>query len=497
MTGVLNSPIPFFVAIIPLIAVFPILLSDKKPNLREGFSILASLLTFFGVVYIFTFIRNGYLLEFKLLDIIPGISLKFKVDHLGVFFALMASFLWFVTTFYSIGYMRGNNEKKQTRFFCFFAISMFSAIGAAFSGNLFTLYLFYELITFATYPLVAHKETKEAIQGARRYLSYLLITSVLFFLPALIYVYTVAGTLEFTIGGLLGNISGVDKTVLGIMLLLFVFGSAKAAVMPVHLWLPSAMVAPTPVSALLHAVAVVKTGVFVIIRVFIHIYGVDFLKSIFMANIVTIFAAFTIIVASMVALRQDNIKARLAYSTISQLSYIVLAISLLSSQAIVGSVMHIVAHGFAKITLFFWAGAIYVASHKTKVSELDGIAKHMPFSMAAFTIGAISMIGFPPMGGFISKWFIANGAVDAGQNWILIILVASALLNASYFVPIFIKGYFGEEEKDSDGKNVSHCHEANMFMLVPLVLTAILTVALFFYPDIFLSLARAVAGLGG
>lgn len=496
MTMVINSPIPFFVTIIPLIATIPIFLTDKKPNLRESFSILASLITFLGVFYIFSFIKNGYLIEFKLFDIIPGISLKFKVDSLGLFFALMASFLWFLTTFYSIGYMRGNNEKKQTRFFVFFAISMFSAIGAAFSGNLFTLYLFYELITFATYPLVAHKETKEAIQGARRYLSYLLITSVLFFLPALIYVYTVAGTLEFTVGGLLSSVSSTDKGVLGVMLLLFVFGSAKAAVMPVHLWLPSAMVAPTPVSALLHAVAVVKTGVFVIIRIFIHIYGVEFLKSIFMTNIVTIFAAFTIIVASMVALRQDNIKARLAYSTISQLSYIVLAISLLSNQAIIGSVMHIVTHGFAKITLFFWAGAVYVANHKTKVSELDGIAKYMPFSMAAFTVGAISMIGFPPMGGFISKWFIANGAVSANQSWVLAILVVSALLNAGYFVPIFIRAYFGKEKDEGDG-NTDHKHEANLFMVIPLVITAIFTIFLFFYPYIFLNLAKIVAGSGG
>jgi multicomponent Na+:H+ antiporter subunit D len=263
----------------------------------------------------------------------------------------------------------------------------------------------------------------------------------MFFLPALIYIYTTTGNLDFTLGGVLNSANDIDKSVLGIMLLFFVFGSAKAAVMPFHLWLPSAMVAPTPVSALLHAVAVVKTGVFVIVRVFVYIYGIDFLKGISTSNLVTIFAAFTIIVASMVALRQDNIKARLAYSTISQLSYIVLSVSLLSITGAIGAIMHIVAHGFAKITLFFWAGAVYVANHKTKVSELNGIAKYMPYSMAAFTVGALSMIGFPPMAGLISKWFIANGAVEGGKAWVIGILVISALLNAGYFVPIFINAY--------------------------------------------------------
>ncbi|MGA1862610.1 monovalent cation/H+ antiporter subunit D family protein [Deferribacter thermophilus] len=493
MTEVVNSSIPLIAVIIPLFITLPILLTKNNPNIRDFFSVAGAFTTFLVVFNIYLKVKNGEILEFQLIEFIPGLVLKFKVDAFGVFFALMASFLWFVTTFYSIGYMRGNKEKNQTRFFVFFAISMFAAISAAFSGNLITLYLFYEILTFATYPLVAHKQTKEAIQGARRYLSYLLLTSVMFFLPALIYIYTTIGNLDFTLGGALNSTNNVDKSVLGIMLLLFVFGSAKAAVMPFHLWLPSAMVAPTPVSALLHAVAVVKTGVFVIVRVFVYIYGIDFLKDVFTTNLVTIFAAFTIIVASMVALRQDNIKARLAYSTISQLSYIVLSVSLLSITGAIGAIMHIVAHGFAKITLFFWAGAVYVANHKTKVSELNGIAKYMPYSMAAFTVGALSMIGFPPMAGLISKWFIANGAVEAGKAWVIGILVISALLNAGYFVPIFINAYL----KPAQNAHEEHLHEAPLIMLLPIIVTSILTFAIFIYPDMFLNLAKIALGIGG
>lgn len=490
MIDKISSSLPIYAVLVSLIAIIPIILNDKRPNLREFFSILAAVIKFLIIINIYLLVKDGKVIEYQLVEFLPGLAIKFKVDTLGIFFALMASFLWILTTFYSIGYMRDGEEKNQTRFYAFFALSMSAAVGAAFSGNLLTLYIFYEIITFSTYPLVAHKQTKEAIEGAHRYLAYLLITSVLFFMPAMIYVYIKTGSLEFSSLGLFANYSG-GKLVITSVLLMFVFGSAKAAVMPFHLWLPSAMVAPTPVSALLHAVAVVKTGVFVVIRVFIHIFGVDFLKSFSYSEVVSFLAAFTIIIASMVALRQDNIKSRLAYSTISQLSYIVLAVSLLSDKAVVGSIMHIVAHGFAKITLFFWAGAIYVASHKTKVSELDGIAKSMPFTMFAFTIGAISMIGFPPMGGFVSKWYIANGAVESGNLWVLIVLLISALLNAGYFVPIFIRAYFNKAEEDE------HHKEASPFMVVPMLLTAILTIALFFYPDIFLQLAVNTVALPG
>ncbi|MCX8083916.1 MAG: monovalent cation/H+ antiporter subunit D family protein [Calditerrivibrio sp.] len=494
------SPLPIYAILVSSLAVIPIVLSDKHVNVRESFTIFAAFTKFFIVLSIYFMVRDGKIIEYKIIEFLPGLSIKLTVDSFGVFFALMASFLWIVTSFYSIGYMRGGHEKKQTRFYAFFAISMSAAIGAAFSGNLLTLYIFYEIITFATYPLVAHKETEEAIQGARRYLSYLLLTSVLFFLPALVYLYITTGSLDFSLNGVFKNTHQVDKGVVTVLLILFVFGSAKAAVMPFHLWLPSAMVAPTPVSALLHAVAVVKTGVFVIVRVFVYIFGVELLKAHSYSYIVSGLAAFTILVGSMVALRQDNIKARLAYSTVSQLSYIVLAVSLLSPKAIVGSIMHIVAHGFGKITLFFWAGAVYVAAHKTKVSELSGIAKKMPFTMAAFTIGALSMIGFPPFGGFISKWFIANGAVESHNYWVIGVLVASALLNASYFVPIFIKAYLEtpvKEEHHDHNHGVDH-GEASMFMVVPMLITAAITITLFFYPDIFLALAeKAIAFPGG
>jgi multicomponent Na+:H+ antiporter subunit D len=483
---------------IPILIIVPIMLFRKSSNLRETFSISGSLFTFLSVCYLYTLIKDGKIIECTILEFLPGLSLKLKVDSFGILFALMSSFLWFLTTFYSTGYMRGAHEKKQTRFFIFFTLSMFATLGAAFSGNLVTLYVFYEMLTFFTYPLVAHKQTKEAIQGARRYLSFLLITSIMFLLPAIIYIYSATGQLEFVHGGIIHNTNISSKTMMGIMLLFFVFGSAKAAIMPFHLWLPSAMIAPTPVSALLHAVAVVKTGVFVIIRVFVYIYGTNFLKEISSTNLITIIASFTIIAASMVALRQNNIKAILAYSTISQLSYIVLAVSLLNASGTMGAIIHIIAHGFGKITLFFWAGAVYIAAHKTKVSELNGIAKSMPFSMAAFTIGALSMIGFPPMGGLISKWFIANGAIKADKVWVLVILIISALLNASYFVPIFIKAYFGKTDAPEASKPVpTRINEAPMLMTIPLLVTSCITIVLFFYPEPLIRLAKVVAIGGG
>ncbi len=509
---VVHSAMPVYAISVSLVAVILIAVSGKKPNLREFWTIAAAVIKFSLVLSMLPIILEGKNIEFFLLTILPGLDVKFKVDALGIFFALTASFLWIVTSFYSIGYVRSLKEHAQTRYFAFFAVALSATIGVAFSANLFTTFIFYEIITLSTFPLVAHKGTSEALKGARKYLIYLLGTSIAFQLFAVFLTYSASGTLEFSNLGIFNNIKGegVSDAFIIVTFVLFMAGITKAAMMPLHSWLPAAMVAPTPVSALLHAVAVVKTGVFVVIRVVLHIFGVNILAQLNLGTALAYFASFTIIVASVIALRQDNLKKRLAYSTISQLSYVILGVALLTPSGIIGSVMHIVLHAFGKITLFFCAGAIYVAAHKTKISELDGIGKRMPFTMTAFTLAVISMIGLPPMGGFLSKWFLTIGAYEAGQIPIIIVLAVSSVLNACYFLPIVYAAFLKEPNPGDYNSNpkpgvnpsaklrqgfakVSQIREAPILMVASLMLTAIGAMLLFFAPSIFLELAKMIA----
>jgi multicomponent Na+:H+ antiporter subunit D len=488
---IIQSAAPLYAVLVSLLAVVLIGVSGRNPNLRESWTIIAALIKFSIVVSMLPKILDGTIIEYTAFSVMPGLDIAFRVDPLAMFFALTASLLWIVTAFYCIGYMRAGKEKNQTRFYMCFAVALSAAMGIAFSANLFTLFVFYEMLSLCTYPLVAHKQTPEAIKGARRYLFYLLGTSIAFQLAAIFLTYHFAGTLEFAVGGILAGTA--PNGVITLIFVLFIAGIAKAGIMPLHIWLPSAMVAPTPVSALLHAVAVVKAGVYTVIKVVLFVFGVDLLKELGLGVVLAYVAAFTIIVASIVALRQDNLKMRLAYSTVSQLSYIVMAVALLTPSAVISSLMGVMIHAFGKITLFFVAGAIYIAAHKTKVSELDGIGKQMPFTMVAFTIGALSMIGVPPAAGFISKWYLAMGAIEANQLAIIVVLMLSTLLNACYFLPIVYQAFFkpvplGESDK---------MHEAPAFMVVPLCLTAIGTLVLFLWPELLFNLARlVVASIG-
>jgi multicomponent Na+:H+ antiporter subunit D len=414
----------------------------------------------------------------------PGIALAFRVEPLGMLFALVASGLWIVNSLYSIGYMRGNRESNQTRYYVCFALALASTMGIAFAANLFTLFVFYEALTLVTYPLVTHHGTQEAVRAGRLYLAMLVGTSIAFLLVAIVWTWYLAGTVEFTPGGILGN--EASNAVVGLLLALYVFGIGKAAVMPVHRWLPAAMVAPTPVSALLHAVAVVKAGAFAVVKVVVYVFGVDAIAGLKSVDWLPFFAGFTIIAASIVALRSDNLKRRLAYSTVSQLSYVVLAAALLTPLSVVGAALHIATHALGKITLFFCAGAIYTAAHKTEVSQLAGIGRRMPWTMAAFTVGALSLIGVPPTAGFVSKWFIISGALQAGHHLAVAVFIASTLLNAAYFLPIVHAAFFrrGADEAQA-GRG-----EAPWPMVVALTVTAGATIVLFFAADLPLALAR-------
>jgi multicomponent Na+:H+ antiporter subunit D len=421
---------------------------------------------------------------------IDGLAIQFTLEPLGILFALVASLLWIVTSVYSIGYMRSNDENSQTRYYAFFALAIATALGIAFAGNMFTLFTFYELLTIVTYPLVTHHGTDEARRAGRTYLGILFGTSIGFQLFAIVWTWVAAGTLDFRQGGILeGHVGGVALIVL---LLLYVYGIGKAAVMPLHRWLPAAMVAPTPVSALLHAVAVVKAGVFTVLKVIIYIFGIDLLARTSGSGVLVWIAGATIIIASLVALKQDNLKRLLAYSTVSQLSYVILGAAILAPISMAGAIIHIAAHAFGKITLFFVAGAIYTSGHKTLVSELDGIGRLMPWTMAAFAIGSLSMIGLPPTFGFISKWYILQGALETEQLIPVAVIALSTLLNAAYFLPIVYRAYF----KAPAAGSAKH-GEAPLPMLAALLATAAATILLFFMPGIPGILAFMAAGLGG
>ncbi len=475
--------------LLPLVGAIGIALAGRiNDNLREGVTLTTAGLLAVSVWSILPYVLDGGRPGLVIGEVVPGIELAFRIEPLGMLFAALASMLWIVNSIYSIGYMRGNNEKHQTRFYTFFAISLFAAMGIAFAGNLFTLFLFYEVLTLSTYPLVAHKGDRDTIRSARVYLGILLTTSIGLFLPAVVWTYMAAGTGDFVPGGILeGKLAG---PAVGLLLFLFVFGIGKAAVMPVHRWLPAAMVAPTPVSALLHAVAVVKAGVFTITKLILYVFGVDFLFSEDSSAFMFYAAAFTIVAGSLVALRQTNLKRMLAYSTIAQLSYVVMAAAILKPLAEIGAAIHIVAHAFGKITLFFAAGAIYVASKKTELPQLKGIGRRMPWTMTAFTIGALSMIGVPPTGGFVSKWYILAGAFEADNYVALATIILSTALNAAYFLPIVYMAWFMKEDAP-----VARDHgEAPFAAVLALTITAALTILFFFFNAPALDLERQLTG---
>ncbi len=480
-----DSYLPLGAVLVSLLAAIPILASSRRPNLREGWTLLAAACKLGLVLTMLPGILAGGSYACTIAEVIPGVPIALRVDAMGIYFALIASTLWLFTSIYSIGYMRALEEHDQTRYFASFAVAISATIGVAFSANLFTLYLFYEILSLSTYPLVTHEQTPEARSSGRRYLTYILGTSVAFALPAMLVTYLQAGTLDFTAGGILAG--HASPALVAGLLVLFVAGFAKAGIMPFHAWLPAAMVAPTPVSSFLHGVAVVKVGVFSLLRVIFDIFGVDLLRSLDLGTVLAYFVCITILAASLVALTQDSLKRLLAYSTIGQLSYMILGAALLTEAGMTGGLLHLGMHAFGKITLFFCAGAIYVASGKKYLSQMDGLGRRMPITYGAFLLGALSIIGMPPLGGFISKWNLAIGSLAAGQWPILVVLLVSSLLNAAYFLPVVYRGFFATPKEEGGASGIA---EAPLFCLIPLCLTALASLGLFFYPDLFLSLVR-------
>lgn len=476
-----ESMLPLYALLASFAAIPFILLSGRKPNLRESFTILAAVVKFSIVLMILPATLEGRVAVVQLLEIADGISLTLKADMAGVFFALIASGLWIFTSFYSIGYMRGHDEKKQTRYFASFAFALTSTIGVAFSGNLFTFIIFYELLTLSTYPLVIHSENDEAIKAGRKYLIYTLPAGLLL-IAAAVMIYNETGSLDFAAGGILADAAFSGGEIKTLFVLLITGTGVKAGIMPFHSWLPSAMAAPTPVSALLHAVAVVKSGVFGVLRMTGYIIGPELMAEHGLHILLAIFSGATVILASIMALRQDNLKRRLAYSTIGHLSYIVFGFALLTPAALLGGVLHIMSHATMKITLFFTAGAIMVNLHRKNISQLDGIGRVMPFSMAAFTIGSMGLAGIPPVNGFLSKFYLGLGGAQTGELIPVALYAFSGLLNAAYFFPIVHRAFFKK------GSGLENHTEASPFMVVPLFSTAVLSVLFGIYPDLFFNM---------
>lgn len=479
--------------LIPFIGALLVMASGKYPNLREAVTLITATILFSIVLAITDYTFQGVELRLDVAEIFPGLGISFVVEPLGVLFALVASFLWIITSIYAIGYMRGHNEENQTRFFFCFALAISSVMAICFSGNLLTLFIFYEVLTLSTYPLVTHAGNDAAKQGGRVYLGILLSTSIAFFLFAVLGTYSLTGTLDFKAGGIFDD--SHNKIILSVLLVLFCYGIGKAAIMPFHRWLPAAMVAPTPVSALLHAVAVVKAGVFCILKVVIYIFGLDELKDLATTDIMLYIGAATILLSSCIAMTKDNLKARLAYSTISQLSYIVVGALLASSIASAGAALHIATHAVGKITLFFCAGAIMVACHKKNISDMGGLGRQMPITMTAFFIGAISIIGLPPMAGTWSKWYLVIGALEADKLFIVATLMISSLLNIAYLLPIPIKAFFHTQSGESKPWTWAETKEAPLLMLIALSTTSVCCLALFFYPQPLIDLINLIPGV--
>lgn len=471
---------PFLAVGVSFLAAVLIAFSRKYPNLRETWSAIASIIKFGIILSMVPEVLDGNYYEWTLCQITDTVGLTLRTDPAGMIFAVLASMLWVPMNFYSIGYMRCNNEKEQTGYFAAFAICMSSVMGIAMAANLLTFFMFYELLTLASYPLVLHKRNEEALMASRKYLIYTLISGQLF-LAGIVAVYCISGTMDFTAGGFLTTEMAPRWVLQAIFVLMILAGSVKAAVMPLHGWLPAAMIAPTPVSALLHAVAVVKTGVFCVLRVIGFVFGPKLLAEIGTVDALAWAAAASILISSLIALRQDHLKRRLAFSTIGQLSYIVLGAALLSPLSIKGAYLHLVAHAVMKITLFMCAGLIIARTHRNNISELYGIGKKLPVTMACFTIASLGIAGMPFLVGFISKWNLALGALQAGKPLYVLVWVASALLAAGYLIPVCQMAYL----KKDPHEDIREYGEISYRMLIPICITTAMAVILGIMPDIY------------
>ncbi|MDQ4106381.1 MAG: monovalent cation/H+ antiporter subunit D family protein [Actinomycetota bacterium] len=474
----LSASLPLLVILssaLPSLLIF--VLSEKHATLRTGLYLGGEVVK---LVLVFAMLYGIYLGESyeTRIPLLPGIDFLLRPNALSMLFLVLSAVLWLLTTLYSIGYLR--DDPHRGRFYGFFGLCVTATAGIALAGNLFTFFIFYEMLTLATYPLVVHRDTPEAITAGRKYLAYTLSGGQVL-LAGIVGLHVVAGPIEFAAEGALTGAEAGTGVLVVIFALLIAGLGVKTALVPLHSWLPAAMIAPTPVSALLHGVAVVKAGAFGILRVVYEVYGVELCDELGMMFPLALVASFTIIYGSIKALVQDELKRLLAYSTVSQVSYIVLGAALLGFLDTVGGVAHLAHQGIMKVTLFFCAGVISETLGLHNVKEMGGVARRMPWTMVAFSLAALGMIGLPPMAGFVSKWFLGVGAVETGQSWAVAVLVASTLLNAAYFLPVIYTAYFKAPEEEWSEKRPGTRFEADWLLLFPTLTLAalVLLVGLF------------------
>jgi multicomponent Na+:H+ antiporter subunit D len=469
-----TSYLPLLILISSLVpGILILLLREEQVALRTFLNIFGAVAKVGLIAWVFAGYLRGeeYTFFFSLaLDL----TFSLRVDQLGLLFATLSSVLWLVTTLYAIGYLEGGPHRR--RFFAFFSLCVTASTGIALSGNVLTFFIFYEFLTLSTYPLVVHRGTDNAVEAGRTYLWYTIGGGTVLFL-GVVGLFVLAGPIYFGQTEIIANLISVYPTQLTILFFILLTGLAvKAAIFPLHGWLPVSMVAPAPVSALLHAVAVVKAGAFGIVRLVYDVYGIGVAEQMNYLNVLAVFAAFTIIYGSIRALFQDDFKKRLAYSTVSQLSYIALGVAIVGVLSSTGAIVHLVHQGIMKITMFFAAGNVAETYGYKKISQLNGIGRRMPLTMGAFTIAAFGMIGLPPVAGFISKWYLGLGAVEAGSYWVILVLLASSALNAAYFLPIVYRAWFCEPEYEVSRLRSSRL-ETQALLLIPVVVTGILSLA--------------------
>ena len=448
-------------------------LSEESHRLRTWLNLLGAgvKLILVGALLQGIYHGQGYSLE---LDFLPGIPLALGADANSVLFVTLSTFLWFWTTLYAVGYLE--DSPHRSRFFGFFSLCVTATTGIALAANLVTFLVFYELLTVSTYPLVVHRGTPEAMRGGRIYLAYTLGGGVVLLL-AVAWLHQLAGPVMFRERGVIEGLVAAHRGELRVLFLLFMLGiGVKAALVPLHGWLPKAMVAPAPVSSLLHAVAVVKAGAFGIVRIVYDVYGVETAARLGVLAPLAFVAGATILYGSVVALFQDELKKRLAYSTVSQVSYIVLGAAILGPLATIGGLVHLVHQGIMKITLFFGAGNYAETLGVHRVSELNGVGRRMPLTTAAFTIAALGMIGVPPLAGYITKWYLKKGAITAGAEWVVLVLALSSLLNAAYFLPILYRAWFKDPPAHWPHEHCFGRLETHWMLLAAPLVTAALVV---------------------
>lgn len=460
-------------SLLPGLVIF--FLPEERVATRTALNLAGAVSKLVLVAVMIWGVFHGHHYEIRL-PLLPGLDLVLRADSEAVLFVTLSAVLWLLTTVYAIGYLE--DSPHRSRFFGFFSLCVTATVGVALAGNLITFLLFYELLTLATYPLIVHRGTEVARRAGRTYLTYTIAGGALLLIGT-VWIYSLAGSLEFTHRGFVAELVDTHRATLIVIFALLIAGlGVKAALVPLHGWLPLAMVAPAPVSALLHAVAVVKVGAFGIVRVVDDVFGVEVAANLGVTGPLAILAAVTILYGSVRAMFQDDLKRRLAFSTVSQISYIILGIAIVGPIATIGGLVHLVHQGVMKITLFFCAGNLAETLGIHKISEMNGVGRRMPWTMVAFTIGALGMIGLPPLAGFISKWYLGLGALDAGQDWVILVLAGSSLLNAAYFLPILHTAWFKVPPDTWPAERSFGRRETSWMLLAPPLVTALLTLAM-------------------